>query len=487
MTSETEPPRFSHAQIRTIMLGVTLALFLASLDQTIVATALPAIAQDLGGWDDIAWVVTAYLIASTVTTPIYGRLSDLFGRRPVLLVSVGIFVTGAMLAALAPSMGWLIAARIVQGLGGGGLRSVAIAVVSDILPPRERGRYQGYLSTTFATANVVGPVLGGVLSDSLSWHWIFWINLPLGALAFSMTWYQLRRLPRPTRKPVIDWLGAALILAATTPLLLSISAVQRSGSWGSVETLAGFAVGGVFLVALVWWELRAPEPMLPMRLFANAIFALANVVTLLSSMVMIALILIIPLHYQLLVGLAPGEAGIRLIAMTVGTVAGSFIAGQFISKTGRSKIFPVLGCAAAMASCVLLALLGLGHALVVDLGVTLLLGLSFGGQMSPLTITIQNALEPRDAGVGLSCMMFFRLMGGAFGTAGLVAVLVDQLGGGLALFQPALRAAMPAAELRAMGSVLTAAFAHVYWVSAAIMALALVAACAIREVPLRSK
>ena len=201
MTTETEPARFSHAQIRTIMLGVTLALFLASLDQTIVATALPAIAQDLGGWDDIAWVVTAYLIASTVTTPIYGRLSDLFGRRPVLLVSVGIFVTGAMLAALAPSMGWLIAARIVQGLGGGGLRSVAIAVVSDILPPRERGRYQGYLSTTFATANVVGPVLGGVLSDSLSWHWIFWINLPLGALAFSMTWYQLRRLPQPTRKP----------------------------------------------------------------------------------------------------------------------------------------------------------------------------------------------------------------------------------------------------------------------------------------------
>ncbi|MDB5381334.1 MAG: Drug resistance transporter, EmrB/QacA subfamily [Rhodospirillales bacterium] len=487
MTSETEPPRFSHAQIRTIMLGVTLALFLASLDQTIVATALPAIAQDLGGWDQIAWVVTAYLIASTVTTPIYGRLSDLFGRRPVLLVSVSIFVAGAMLAALAPTMGWLIAARIVQGLGGGGLRSVAIAVVSDILPPRERGRYQGYLSTTFATANVVGPVLGGVLSDSLSWHWIFWINLPLGALAFSMTWYQLRRLPRPTRRPVIDWLGAALILAATTPLLLGISAVQRTGSWGSAETLTGFAVGGAFLVALVLWELRVREPMLPMRLFANSIFAYASVVTLLTSTVMIALILIIPLHYQLLVGLAPGAAGIRLIAMTLGTVSGSFVAGQLITKTGRTWIFPVIGCAGATAGCMLLAVLGLGHTLVVDLAVTMLLGLSLGGQMSPLTVTIQNALEPRDAGVGLSCMMFFRLMGGAFGTAGLVAVLVDRLGGGLALFQPHLRAAMPVAELRAMGTLLTSSFAHVYWVSAGIMALATVAACAIRELPLRGK
>jgi EmrB/QacA subfamily drug resistance transporter len=483
---------FTPAQIRTIIIGVALAMFLATLDQTIIATALPVIAQDLGGWDEMAWVVTAYLIASTVTTPIYGRLSDLYGRRPVLLASVGIFVLGSMLAALSQSMAWLIAARIVQGLGGGGLRSVAIAVVSDILPPRERGRYQGYLTATFATANVLGPVLGGLISDGLSWHWIFWLNLPLGALAFAMTWRQLRRLPLPKGKPVIDWLGAALILCSATPLLLGIGAVQRSGSWAAPDALAGFGIGLLLLVALILWERRAPEPMLPVRLFGNAVFALGSLVTLLSSIVMIALILIIPLHYQLLVGLAPGQAGLRLIAMTVGTVTGSFVAGQLITVTGRTRIFPIAGCAAATLACALLALLGLGHSLAVDLVLTLLLGLSFGGQMSPMTVALQNALDPRDAGIGLSCMMFFRLMGGAFGTAALVALLVGRLGAagfgnGLALFQPHLRAALPPDQVRGMAEALAAGFAHVYWVAAGIMAAATAAAYAIREIPLRSK
>lgn len=493
MTADTTPPpQFTHAQIRTIMIGVALAMFLATLDQTIIATALPAVAQDLGGWDEMAWVVTAYLIASTVTTPIYGRLSDLYGRRPVLLVCVCVFVLGSILAALAQSMLWLIAARVVQGLGGGGLRSVAIAVVSDILPPRERGKYQGYLSVTFATANVVGPVLGGVLSDSLSWHYIFWLNLPLGALAFGMTWRQLRRLPLPKGKPVIDWLGAALILASTTPLLLGISAVQRSGSWISPGSLAGFGIGAAFLVALILWERRAPEPMLPPRLFTNDVFALGSLVTLLTSIVMLALILIIPLNYQLLLGLPPGEAGLRLIAMTVGTVSGSFVAGQLITAFGRTRIFPIAGCGTATLACTLLAMLGLGHSLPVDLGLTLLLGLSFGGQMSPMTVTLQNALDPRDAGIGLSCMMFFRLMGGAFGTAALIALLVGRLGeagfgNGLELFQPHLRAAMPPDQVRGMAEALAAAFAHVYWVSAGIMALATCAAFAIREIPLRAK
>ncbi|HEY4254673.1 MAG TPA: MDR family MFS transporter [Roseomonas sp.] len=494
MTIDTAPPppQFSHAQIRTIMIGVSLAMFLASLDQTIIATALPAVAQDLGGWDSMAWVVTAYLIASTVTTPIYGRLSDLYGRRPVLLFSVAVFVAGSILCALSQSMLMLILARAFQGLGGGGLRSVAIAVVSDILPPRERGKYQGYLSVTFATANVIGPVLGGVLSDSLSWHYIFWINLPLGALAFGMTWHQLRRLPLPKGKPVIDWLGAALILASATPLLLGISAVQRSGSWLSPDSLAGFGIGMVFLVLLILWEKRAPEPMLPIRLFTVPVFALGCFVTLLTSLVMLSLILIIPLNYQLLLGLAPGEAGVRLICMTVGTVCGSFIAGQLVTKTGRTRIFPILGCSSAALACALLAYCGLGHALVVDLALTLLLGFSFGGQMSPMTVTLQNALEPRDAGIGLSCMMFFRLMGGAFGTAGLIALLVGRLSDagineGLALFEEQRRGSLTAEQLHGMASALASAFAYVYWVSAGIMATAAVAALCMREIPLRAR
>jgi EmrB/QacA subfamily drug resistance transporter len=462
-------PRFTPREVRTIVLGLTLALFLSSLDQTIVATALSSIAGDLGGWELMPWVVSAYLIASTVTTPIYGRLSDLYGRRPVLLVSVTVFVLGAMLSALAPTMLALIAARVVQGLGGGGLRAIALAVVGDILPPRERGKVQGYLSATFATANIIGPVLGGLFVEYLSWHWIFWVNLPLGAAAFATTYFQLRRLPLPGKRPKIDWLGAVLIVLSCTPMLLGITFVQRAGSWLAPEALLCFGLGLAFLVALLLQERVAAQPMLPLHLFANPIFTAAITITALASMVMMALVILVPLHYQLVGGLSARDAGLRMIAMTLGNVTGSFLAGQAVSATGRYRFLSLLGSIVAAGMCLVIAWTGLGHSLLQDTAVTLLLGLSFGCQFSPITVTIQNALEPRDGGIGIACMMFFRLMGGAFGVAFLSSLLLGALPAG------------------ATGTAAEPAFAMVFEAAAVVAGLSLLAGLFLKEIPLRGR
>ncbi len=475
-------PAFTKSQIRRIMAGLMLALFLASLDQTIVATALSSIANDLGGWESLSWVVSAYLIASTVTTPIYGRLSDLYGRRPVLLVAVVGFVIGALLCAAATSMPELILARVVQGLGGGGLRSVSVAVVGDIFPPRERGRVQGYLSSVFATASVAGPVLGGLFSDYLSWHWIFLIDAPLGAGAFALTYFQLRRLPKPQRKPVIDWLGALFILLSATPLLLGITAAQRAGSFLAPLPLFCFALGLIFLAALVATENAAAEPMLPPRLFRTREFVLANAVTCTASMANIGLVIHIPLAFQLMAGLSAKDAGLRMIAITIGSVSGSFVGGQLVSKLGRYRIMPVVGAALAATMSFTIAAVGLGHSLGFDLVSTLLLGLAFGASYAPMTVAVQNALEPRDGGIGVACMFFFRLLGGAFGVAALSALLFNRLAAtvpgalsGRALFD----AAGPEA--------LAGAFAAVFWAAGAVMLVNLLAALTLRDLPLRGR
>lgn len=475
-------PDTSHAfaprERQGIVAGLTLALFLSSLDQTIVATALSAIAGDIGGWEAMPWVVSAYLIASTVVTPIYGRLSDLYGRRPMLLASVAIFMLGAALAALSQSMAMLIAARVVQGLGGGGLRAVALAVVGDLYPPRERGQVQGYLSATFATANVAGPVLGGLFVDYLDWRWIFWVNLPLGLAALAATWVQLRRLPLPGKRPIIDWLGAVLIVLSCTPLLLAISEVQQGAAFLSLEVAGLVAVGLLFLVLLILQERVAPQPMLPIGLFRNPIFSVAIVLTGLSSMVMMSLTMLVPLSYQLASGMTAKEAGLRMIAMTLGSVSGSFLAGQAVGRTGRYRFLALLGTSVATAMCLLIAVVGLGHSLLFDTVVTLAMGLAFGCQFSPMTVTIQNALDPRDGGVGIACMFFFRLMGGAFGVAVLSAILLGRIGATGGLAQAARGGVVPGAE---------AAFSAVFFAAAGIAAASFCLALALREIPLRGR
>jgi EmrB/QacA subfamily drug resistance transporter len=418
---------FSRREIVSILFGLMLAMFLASLDQTIVATSLSTMAQDLNGWTLMSWVVSAYLVASTVTTPLYGRHSDLYGRRPVLSVSITLFLGASVFCALSQTMPQLIGARVLQGIGGGGLRSVALAAVADIIPPRERGRYQGYFSSVMAIANVLGPVLGGFFAQYLTWHWIFWINVPLGLLGLFLCYRNLRRLPKPKRKPVIDWLGALLILASTTPILIALGQAEAAANWGRGEVLIPLAIGVVFLAALIVRESEAAEPIIPLRLFANRIFAVASLISFSMSMVMIAMIILVPLDFEIGAGLAPNEAGLRLIPMTGGTVVGSFIVGRLVTRTGHYRIFPIVGAGGMTILCGIVAAAGLGRFWPLDTLLTALLGLSFGAQLPSVMVPVQNALDLPDTGIGLSVVMFFRLIGGAFGVALLMALLVGDL------------------------------------------------------------
>jgi EmrB/QacA subfamily drug resistance transporter len=494
-------PVFSRVEILSIMSGLLLAMFLASLDQTVVATSLSAMARDLANWELMPWVVSAYLVASTTTTPIYGRLSDLYGRRPVLLFSIGLFVAASILCGLARTMPQLVGARVLQGIGGGGLRSIAMAVIADIIPPRDRGRYQGYVSSVFGISNTFGPVLGGFFAATLSWRWIFWINIPLGIAAFWLSNRHLKRLAKPTRRPVIDWLGAVLILASATPLLIGLGGVEQAGRWLTAGVLVPICAGLVFMVGLVLRERVAPEPILPLRLFANPVFSAANLVTVLISMAMIGLIVLIPLAYQLVAGLAADEAGARLIPMTAGTVLGSFIAGQGVSRLGRYRIFPILGTGAAALTCAAMAVWGLGRSFGFDAAVTGLYGVALGFQLSPMSVAVQNALDWRDTGVGMSCLIFFRLMGGALGVALFSAVLIGSLNAmalaipghealgdnpGLVLFHIKEQGGPVAPELmRALDQAVVAAFRRVFVVATVILALAFLAALWLKEVPLR--
>jgi EmrB/QacA subfamily drug resistance transporter len=499
--AQTQATHFSRPEILSVLSGLLLAMFLASLDQTIVATSLSTMAQDLNGWSLMSWVVSAYLVASTVTTPIYGRLSDLYGRRPILLTSIALFVAASVLCALSQTMPQLIAARLLQGVGGGGLRSVSQAAIADVIPPRERGRYQGYFSSVMAVSNLLGPVLGGFFADYLSWHWIFWINIPFGALALLLCNRNLRRLPRPRRKPVIDWLGAVLIIASTTPILIGIGRVETVGGWGRIDVLVPIAIGIVFLGVLIVREREAREPMIPLRLFANRIFTVGSLTAFTMSMVMIALIILVPLDFELVSGLPANQAGIRLIPMTGGTVLGSFIAGQLVTRTGRYRIYPILGAAAMTVLCAAIAMFGLGKSPLIDTVLTGGLGLAFGFQLSPVVVSVQNALELADTGIGLSVLMFFRLIGGAFGVALLTALLVGALGAGaaavpghhvlganpgIALLHLNQTDVTNRALLAGLAKAMRAAFAQVYLYATVISALTAFGSFWLKEIPLRT-
>jgi EmrB/QacA subfamily drug resistance transporter len=492
--------RFSRSEIVSILSGLMLAMFLASLDQTIVATSLSTMAQELNGWTLMSWVVSAYLVASTITTPIYGRLSDIYGRRLVLLASIGLFVGASVLCALSQTMPQLIGARILQGLGGGGLRSVSQAAIADVIPPRERGRYQGYLSSVMAVSMVLGPVLGGVFVDYLSWHWIFWINIPFGLVALVLCDRNLRRLPLPRGRAIIDWLGAVLLAAATVPMLLALSSVESGGSWRSPAVVLQMGLGVLFLVGLVAWEREARSPLIPLRLFGNRIFAVASVISFTMSMVMIALIILVPLAFEISAGLAANQAGIRLIPMTGGTVLGSFIAGRLMSRTGRYRIYPIAGAAAMTLFCCALALFGLGHSVSLDTVLTTGLGLSFGFQLAPVIVPVQNALPLEDTGIGLGTIMFFRLIGGAFGVALLTALLMAELNvtiaavpghqalgadPGLALLQMELSGTASPALIAGLAQASRTAFAHIFLYAGAISGFTFLASLGLKEIPLR--
>ncbi len=495
------PPSFSHGEIRGIVIGVLVGMFLAALDQTIIATALPTIARDLNGFDHLSWVVSAYLLTATATTPIYGKLSDIYGRRPMFQAAIVLFVAASVLCALADTMTRLILFRALQGLGGGGLLAMAQATIADVVAPRERGRYQGYIAAMFATASVAGPVLGGLFADFLSWRWIFWINLPIGIAALAISTRALRKLtPRRMRRD-IDYIGAALLVAAVVSALLVTSWGGRALPWSSPEILGLGAAAIVLTILFAAWERRTAEPILAPRLFGNPVYTIGNLVAFLIAMVMIGSIVYLPLQLQWVAGLGAAQSGLLLLPASIGIVSGATTAGRLVTRTGRYRIFPLIGAAGATLALVLLSMIGAAAAGPVLVGVLALFGFGLGMCLPVILVAVQNAVETRDIGAGTASVAFFRSLGGAFGVALLGAVLMAAINAGLTGLPggaaagidadllrngPEAIAALPAASSDAVRAVLAGAFETVFLAAAALGVLAFAAALFLKELPLRT-
>jgi EmrB/QacA subfamily drug resistance transporter len=423
----------THRQILTIMSGLLMGMFLAALDQTIVATSIRTIADDLQGLTIQAWVTTAYLITATISTPLYGKLSDLYGRRPFFLLSISIFVVGSVLCGFASSMYELAAFRAVQGLGAGGLFSLALTIIGDMVPPRERAKYQGYFLAVFGTSSVLGPVVGGFLAGQSSilgvtgWRWVFLVNVPIGIVALFVVAKNLH-LPHTRRDHRIDWPGALGLVAGLAPLLL-VAEQGRQWGWTSFASLTCIAIGVAGLVGFVLAE-RAygDDALLPLRLFRGRTFGIGSLLGFLLGMGMFGGLAALPLYLQIVKGASPTEAGLLLLPMTAGIMAGSIVSGQLIARTGRYKAFPVIGSGLLVLGLLLLSRVGVDTPLWQTMVMMTVFGVGLGFNMQPLTLALQNAVPPQDMGVATSSATFFRQMGGTLGTAVFLSVLFSTVG-----------------------------------------------------------
>ena len=419
---------FTHRQITIILAGLMSGMFLAALDLNIVATAIRTIADDLNGLSLQAWATTAYLITSTIATPLYGKLSDLYGRRPFFLLAITLFVTGSALCTLATSMYELAAYRAFQGLGAGGLFSLALTIIGDIVPPRERARYQGYFLAVFGTSSVLGPVLGGLFAGQSSilgidgWRWVFLINVPIGMVSLLVVGRVLH-LPHTRRDHRIDYPGAVALAFGIIPLLV-VAEQGRIWGWTSARSIACFAVGVIGLVMFYLAERRiGDDALLPLRLFRNRTFSISGVLGVIIGMGMFGGMAAFPLYMQIVKGRSPTEAGLLMLPMVLGIMSGSVFSGQVISRTGRYKIFPVVGTVLLTLGMLLLSRIGVDTSMVVVDVFALIFGLGLGLCMQTLVLAVQNAVPPQDMGVATSSATFFRQMGGTLGTAVFLSVL----------------------------------------------------------------
>jgi len=438
LISEGAPARelITGRRLWLVLGALMLTMLLAALDQTIVSTALPRITSDLNGLGQLSWVVTAYLLTSTASTPIWGKISDLYGRKIMLQSAIVIFLIGSALAGAAQSMSWLIVTRGIQGLGGGGLMVLAIAVIADVIPPRERGRYTGLFGGVFAVSSIAGPLLGGFFVDSLSWRWIFYINLPLGILAMFVIAAALQ-VPRRRVEHSIDVLGAALMVSGVTLLLLVVEWGGNRYDWNSPTILVMGALSIGLLVAFVRVELKSREPLVPMSLFANRIFSTTSILGFILGLAMFGAIIFVPLYLQMVTGATPTQAGLQMVPMMAGMLTASVVSGRMITRFGRYKVFPIVGMGVATVAMYLMSSLRVDTPYW-QLAIALtLLGVGMGNVMQVLIIAVQNSVHPRDVGVATSGSTFFRSMGGTIGTALFGAVLTSQLMERLAAALPA--------------------------------------------------
>ena len=461
----------SDAEVTRVVLGLLLALFLAAIDQTIVAVALVSIARDIGGIELVPWVVSGYLVASTVSTPIYGKLSDLYGRRPLLSVAISIYMVAALLCALAQSMPQLIAFRILQGLGGGGLIALSQATIADIVPGAQRGRYQGYLSGVFAVAAVAGPVLGGYLTFYISWRAIFWQAVPLAIAAFLISRRAMQRLSARGERRPIDWLGALLLAAGLSALMIALTRIGQGHGWGSQSTLilAGLSVAS--LIACALREHVAPEPILPPELFRNRTVVVCYAVSGLVFFVMVGNSVLLPIWMQSLGGAGADEVALRMLPLTLGVPAGAFFAGRTMMRTGRYRPLVLWGAAVCVAAATAVALLPV-ESVWPGAAAMGLLGLGLGLPMPSTLVAVQSAVPSRQIGIATAVSALFRALGGAIGIAILTSVLFAQVRAtrGLAAGE----ATGPLTEVAA--ETLQAGFRGAFGVSVAVAVLTLILA-----------
>ncbi|RAX45033.1 MFS transporter [Arthrobacter sp. AQ5-06] len=440
-------------QIVTVMVGLMLGMFLASLDQTIVSTSIYTIANDLDGLSLQAWATTAYLVTSTVSTPLYGKLSDIFGRRPLYLIAIVIFLVGSLYAGSVHSMTELAIARGVQGLGAGGLLALALTIIGDIVSLKDRAKYQGYFMSVFGISSVLGPVVGGAFAGSANilgfdgWRWVFFINLPIGLAALAVV-FMFLHLPAKHVKQKIDYFGAAAITLAIVPLLL---VAEQGRSWGFMS-LNSFLCYGLGAVGIIWFllaEKRAGDyALIPLRLFRNATFGLSSLLNFIIGIGMFGAIAMLPMYLQLVKGLTPTEAGLMMITFTVGILTGSITAGRTISASGTYRIFPIVGTGILTAAAVTMGLsLGVDTGLWVPGVIAVFFGMGLGFCMQPLTLAMQVSVPPKDMGVGTSSAAFFRSMGGAVGTAVFISMLFSLAASRIA---DTMKSAMSSADYQAV-------------------------------------
>ncbi|MFJ1766514.1 MDR family MFS transporter [Amycolatopsis sp. NPDC088138] len=425
--------RLSHRQILTILSGLMLGMFLAALDQTIVSSSMRTIADELHGLSLQAWATTAYLITATLSTPLYGKLSDLYGRKPMYLTAISLFLIGSLASGMATSMYELAAFRAFQGLGAGGLMSLALAIITDITAPRERSKYQGYFMAVFGISSVAGPVVGGFFAgiDSFAgitgWRWVFLVNVPI-ALAALVVVSKVLNLPHTRVEQKVDYWGAVTLAVGLVPLLI-VAEQGREWGWGSAASIAMYAVGALGVAAFVWQERRMGDAaLLPLRLFKRPVFRMATLVTVVQGAGMFGAMMSLPLYLQIVKGATPTQAGLQMLPLTLGIMIASLTSGRLISKTGRYKMFAVAGIGLMAAALFALSTISADTSLSFVMVIAFVIGLGLGASMQTLVLAATNDVRPQDIGVATSAATFFRQIGGTAGTAVFLSILFGTVG-----------------------------------------------------------